>query len=248
MQFAENPESDIGYITDYSSPGASKIAGSTSEDTCHTRKQRPTRAGVIEDASDDSLWPHEAITPDISQDCGEPEVFENKTTIEDQQKSNRVQRCNAVISTRRHTTSKDDASACVKEQVDFDKRVTSVVAGWRDKFASSATKKSSKKRNPVTTSTSTLCRTSRGNAVLSPLTTAKQVAPIHNPDRSSPILSSPPKMKVVSVQAGLPPPHPEPNGISSDSKPGLPRSTARALEAFRYRPSLTPSSAFSSSQ
>lgn len=238
------PESDFANLTDYSSPSSSKSCGRRPEEQSSAR--RPSK---IERQSADSLWSDEAITPDDSSYFGKGFTFAGKQARKRKNGNIGLCRSNAVISTPKRLERSEQDSLEADKGADFDKRVTSVIAGWRDKFAPSSSEKSCKKLRG-----STLVPQPKSIdpiVVLSPVRTTKQEAQTLIQICSSPILSSPPQKSIkpfAELSLAAPKTSGRPDTKTLKQTTTLSQSTARALEAFRFKPSLASSSSFGSSQ
>lgn len=193
-----------------------------------------------------SLWSDEVVISDHEEITG---VFTKRTKspVEaptSKASGNRLPRCKAVMESPVDLIDLEDEETKQK-MVEFDKRVSSVVAGWRNKFAPSSAKSSRKSSKSKSPSSPFTARRTVSRPPLSPLRPAKQAMP---PQCSSPIMSSTPPSDRKSVRRSE-------NSISpADCSPkakgkglsSLSQSTVKALDAFRYRSSATPSSSFSS--
>ncbi|KAK9898654.1 hypothetical protein P389DRAFT_167192 [Cystobasidium minutum MCA 4210] len=233
-------------LTDLSSPTSPKSPKTILASPELLAEESP---GLAKDISVSVLWSDGAIVSDPehldapSAPSSKAKLRSARATQEIREADKRLPRRNAVIEMSEEVVDIDENVE--QKMAEFDKRVVSVVAGWRSKFSSSSTK--SAKKFPKLRSSSSPSSASKAKArqPLSPRRPAKQKTV---PECSSPIISStPPSVKKPARRYE----EPESPVKQNDSEPkkisaALSQNTKRALDAFRYRSSATPSSSSTS--
>lgn len=233
-------------LTDISSPTSIRC------EKVHTAgRDDPVRQGVTVTSETclNTLWSDEVIVSDHVV-ITEVSIKRTKSLVRaptSKQSGKRLPRCKAIMESSEDLRGPIDVEdeETKQKMVEFDKRVSSVVAGWRNKFAPSSAKSSRKSSKSRSSSSPFAARKTVSRPPLSPLRPAKQAVPSQC---SSPIMSSTPPSDRKSVrrpEKSISPvdcsPKAKGKGLSS-----LSQSTFKALDAFRYRSSATPSSSFNS--
>lgn len=216
-------------LTDLSSPRFNVRAGEHLES--HRKGDRHCGDGTHE--SEDSLWSDEAVTPNTSFQSGGITDATPRTSKRRRDSASRLHRSNAVVIITDAKAYPEDKPSVEDRAADFDKRVTSVIAGWRQKFAPTSSRKIRKKpASPLVSS-----QNREAQRLLSPIRSRKQISYSDGLISSPDIVHSPPVFNAKAAEdtgyrnAAL-----RTNDKTDKSRRSLSESTARALEAFRFKP------------
>lgn len=217
-------------LTDYSSPR------SITRDVRQSGTVQGRNKHCADEAqgSEDSLWSDEAVTPDASLQIERSTCTAPKHSVSNRKHATALQRSDAVRSTPDLDDLPEGRIFADSREAGFDKRMTSVIAGWRQKFAPLSSKRKRQTRD-ISQMLPSQCHAPQH--LLSPVRNRKQEACNLPPTSSPNVVHRPPLFSTnVTQDDVLRSTSMSKDGKTDRSRTSLSQSTARALEAFRFKP------------